>query len=412
MNAYLSNIHQPSQYTLRYVVFMVLLVIGPSFALMQLKGFHFSVGFLSLVGFLYLVRGKVLDIKQAQLIIIYGVFVSLWLFMHAMSGAISVRYITYLFYFTFTFVIFYFSFRTLISLEKRTIFNIIQGFIYVDLVLALFEVVTNQALFNYYPLAGSDYQVGSAFWSNMNTNAAALILLNTSLYFLDFKKAFYVNSIPLMILSLIVDAKLCFIAAAGQIVLAQLMASGFARVVFSASLIILIPIISIIFQKQLGYVLYTLNQALDFLSNTEALEAIVSSGNMFSVAIRAYALSEMLNIVENFSLLNWLFGIGFGNINISFINNEWGGLIEYFAPHLFFLEMTIYAGFSYYIFYFLVMRVMGGRFPWRSMLIATPTLGAMVAISSAVYFLPFYFFLAVLAFWEYEQLNKEINDAE
>lgn len=412
MNAYLSNIHQPSQYTLRYVVFMVFLVIGPSFAFMQLKGFHFSVGFLSLVGFLYLVRGKVLDKKQAQLIIIYGVFVCLWLFMHTMSGVISVRYITYLFYFTFTFVIFYFSFRALVSLEKRTIFNIIQGFIYVDLVLVLFEVVTNQALFNYYPLAGSDYQVGSAFWSNMNTNAAALILLNTSLYFLDFKKAFYVNSIPLMILSLIVDAKLCFIAAAGQIVLAQLMASGFARVVFSASLIILIPIISIIFQKQLSYVLYTLNQALDFLSNTEALEAIVSSGNMFSVAIRAYALSEMLNIVENFSLLNWLFGIGFGNINISFINNEWGGLIEYFAPHLFFLEMTIYAGFSYYIFYFQVMRVMGGRFPWRSMLIATPTLGAIIAISSAVYFIPFYFFLAVLAFWEYEQLNKEINDAE
>jgi len=119
----------------------------------------------------------------------------------------------------------------------------------------------------------------------------------------------------------------------------------------------------------------------------------------------------MLNIIADFSFLNWMFGIGFGNINISFINNEWGGLIEYFAPHLFYLEMTIYAGFSYYIFYFTAMKVIAGRLPWRSMLIATPTLGAIIAISSAVYFLPLYFFLAVLAFWEYEQFTKEIDDA-
>ena len=295
-------------------------------------------------------------------------------------------------------------------MPKDTIYKIIQTFIYLDFFMVLLEVITNVAFFNYYPLAGSEYQIGSAFWSNVNTNATALILLNTSLYFLGFKKTFYFNSVLLMMLSLIVDAKLCFIAAAGQVILMQLLASGQARVVFSTSLVIIVPIIFFAFQKQLDYVLYTLNQTLNFLSNTEALEAIVSSGNMFSVAIRAFALSEMLNIIDQFSVLNWLFGIGFGNINIAFVNNGWGGLIEHFAPHLFYLEMLIYAGFSYYLFYFITMKIVGGRVPWRSMLIAMPTLGSIVAISSAVYFLPLYFFLAVLTFWEYEQLNNEKND--
>jgi hypothetical protein len=407
-----STIYLPSQHPFRYIVFLMCILVGPSLAILQLKGFHIIFGFLALMGALYVVKEDKIDNKTVALFTTYIIFVSLWVVNHTLAGSLSVRYVLYLFYFTFTLGIFYFSFRLLITVSKDTIYNIIQVFIYIDLLMVLFEVITNIAVFNFYPLAGSEYQIGSAFWSNMNTNATALILLNTSLYFLGFKKTFYTNSILLMILSLIVDAKLCFIAAAGQIILIQLLASGLARVVFSASLVIILPIIFIIFQKQLDYVLYALNQALNLLSNTEALEVIVSSGNMFSVAIRAYALSEMLNIVTQFSLLNWLFGIGFGNINIAFVNNEWGGLIEHFAPHLFYFEMMIYAGFSYYIFYFITMRIVGGRLPWRSMLIAMPTLGSIIAISSAVYFLPLYFFLAILAFWEYEQLNKENEDAE
>ncbi|NMP32961.1 hypothetical protein HII17_15490 [Thalassotalea sp. M1531] len=412
MTTTVSNIYLKSSHAWRFVVFMVFLVVGPSLALLQLKGFHLSVFFLALVGFLYLIKTKSLDIKQAQLCMVYSVFIGSWFVVHAYLGVISTRYITYLFYFTFTLAVFYFSFRALITLEKETLFKIIQTFIYVDLFIVMLEVIANQAIFNFYPLVGSEYQVGSAFWSNMNTNATALILFNTSLYFLNFKRAFYVNTIPLMVLSLVVDAKLCFIAATAQIVLTQMLASGLARVIFITSLAVVIPIIVIVFQQQLNYVIYTFYQALDFLSNTEALEAIVSSGNMFSVAIRAFALSEMLNLVSEFSILNWVFGIGFGNINISFVNNEWGGLIEYFAPHLFYLEMTIYAGINYYIFYFLVMKIIGGRLAWRSMLIACPTLGSVIAISSAVYFLPLYFFLAVLVYWEYQQLNKETLNAK
>ncbi|WP_181901701.1 hypothetical protein [Thalassotalea euphylliae] len=400
------KVYQPSAFPLRYAVFLLLMLIGPSFALMQLKGFHLSVVFLTVVGVLYWLRARAVDSKQAQLIVLLAVFMSLWLPMHLLSGAISARYFAYCFYFIFTLAIFYFSFRALITLNKKTLFRIIQTFIYIDLLVVLAEVFLNIAFFNYYPLAGSEYQVGSAFWSNMNTNAAVLVLLNSSLYFLNFNRAFYINSLPIMMLSLVVDAKLCFLAAAGQLVLAQLLASGVARVVFSIVMIVVAPILAFVFQKQLGYVLYTFNQALEFLANTEALEAIVSSGNMFSVAIRAYALSEMFEVVSKFSFLNWLFGIGFGNINISFVNNEWGGLIEYFAPHLFYLEMLIYAGFSYYVFYFYVMTILAGRIPWRSTLIALPSLGAIVAISSAVYFLPLYFFFAVLTFWEYEQLQK------
>ena len=406
----LSKTHLPSQHQFRYVIFLICILVGPSLAILQLKGFHILFGFLTLMGILYVVKMNSIDIKKVKLLITFVTFVSIWAVNHALTGGLSVRYVLYLFYFTFTLGVFYFSFRLLTTVPKATIYKIIQAFIYLDLIIVLFEVATNVALFNYYPLAGSEYQIGSAFWSNMNTNATALILLNTSLYFLGFKKTFYVNSVLLMMLSLIVDAKLCFIAAAGQVVLMQLLASGLARVVFSASLIIIVPIIFFAFQKQLDYVLYTLNQALNFLSNTEALEAIVSSGNMFSVAIRAYALSEMLNVISQFSILNWLFGIGFGNINIAFVNNEWGGLIEYFAPHLFYLEMLIYAGFSYYLFYLIIMKIVAGRFPWRSMLIAMPTLGSIVAISSAVYFLPLFFFLAVLTYWEYEQLNQENND--
>ena len=131
MNLPINNIHLASNYSFRYVVFLILLVIGPSFALMQLKGFHFSVVFLSLMGFLYLLRARHLDIQQAKILLTYGVFVGLWLVMHTISGAINLRYVTYLFYFTFTFAIFYFSFRTLVTLSKETIFNIIQIFIYI-----------------------------------------------------------------------------------------------------------------------------------------------------------------------------------------------------------------------------------------------------------------------------------------
>ncbi len=406
-----SNIYLPSEYSFRYTVFMIFLLLGPSLALMQLKGFHLSVVFLFFVGLFYVVKEKRIDLKQMKLALIFISFVFIWLIVHTLQGRFSVRYVTYLFYFTFTFLSFYFSFRLLITIEKSALCRIIQIFIYVDLLIVLLEVMTNQAFFNYYPMAGSEYQIGSAFWSNMNTNAAVLILLNTSLYFLGAKKSFYLNSLPVMMLSLLVDAKLCFIAAASQVLILQLLANVKARLVFIISLVLLVPVLMFVFQKQLSYVIYTLNQATDFLSNSEALEAIVSSGNMFSVAIRAYALSEMLNIVADFSLMNWLFGIGFGNINISFVNNGWGGLVEYFAPHLFFLEMTIYAGFSYYIFYFTIFRTICGRLPWRSMLMALPSIAAIIAISSAVYFLPFYFFLAVLAYWEYQQQNIEIDNA-
>lgn len=400
-----SNTYQPSQYPFRYIVFLMCLLVGPSLAILQFKGFHFSFGFLLLVGALYIFKKDEIDNKKITLFITYMSFVSLWIINHVLTGSLSLRYILYLFYFTFTFGIFYFSFRLLITVPKPVIYKIIQTFIYIDLLIALLEVAANLAIFNFYPLVGSEYQVGSAFWSNMNTNAVVLILLNTSLYFLGYKKSFYINTIPLLILSLLVDAKLCFLAALGQVVLTQLMANGTARIFFAIAVVVILPVVAILFQKQLDYVLYALNQALDLLTNTKALEAIVSSGNMFSVAIRAYALSEMLNIVSGFSIVNWLFGIGFGNINISFVNNEWGGLIEHFAPHLFFLEMTIYLGFSYYLFYFIAMKVIAGRLPWRSMLIAIPTLGSIVAISSAVYFLPLYFFFAVICYWEYEQLN-------
>jgi len=48
----------------------------------------------------------------------------------------------------------------------------------------------------------------------------------------------------------------------------------------------------------------------------------------------------------------------------------------------------------------------------QQLLMAIPALGSIVAISSAVYFLRFYFFLAVLAFWEYEKFNGEIIHAK
>ena len=402
-----STTYLPSQHQFRYIVFLLCILVGPSLAIIQLKGFHIIFGFLTLVGALYVLKMNELDNKKLKLFITYFGFVSIWVTNHLLTGGLSVRYVLYLFYFTFTLGIFYFSFRLLITVSKDTIYKIIQAFIYIDLLMAFLEVATNMAFFNFYPLAGSEYQVGSAFWSNMNTNAAALILLNTSLYFLGYKKSFYLNTIPILVLSLLVDAKLCVLAALGQVVLTQLMASGTARVVFGLVLVIVLPLAAIIFQKQLDYILYALNQALDLLTNTKALEAIVSSGNMFSVAIRAYALSEMINIISQFSIVNWLFGIGFGNINISFVNNQWGGLIEYFAPHLFFFEMTIYLGFSYYLFYFIIMKIIAGRLPWRSLLIAIPTLGSIIAISSAVYFLPLYFFFAVICHWEYEQLNNK-----
>lgn len=400
-----SNIYSPSEFRLRYVVFLICMLVGPSLALLQLKGFHLSFAFLLLVGTLYISKTGEIDNKKVTLLMVYFVFIAMWLVNHILVGGLSLRYITYLFYFTFTFGIVYFSFRLLVTVPKFIIYRIIQVFIYIDLFIAILEVVTNLAVFNFYPLAGSEYQIGSSFWSNMNTNVVALIMLNTSLYFLGYKKSFYLNSVPLLILSLLVDAKLCFIAILAQVVLTQLIASGTARVFFTLALVVVIPMVAVFFQQRLDYILYVLGQALDLLTNKEALEAIVSSGNMFSVAIRAYALSEMMSIVSEFSLLNWLFGIGFGNINISFVNNQWGGFIEHFAPHLFFLEMTIYLGFSYYLFYFTVLTTIAGRLPWRSMLIAMPTLGSIVAISSAVYFLPLYFFFAVISYWEYEQLN-------
>lgn len=405
-----SSMYQSSIYPLRYVIFLALIFVGPSLGVLQLKGFHIAVGVLALIGFLYSCKVDGIDLLKARLLMLLSSFIGVWLVIHVLQGAISARYIAYLFYFIFTFLCFYFSFRALVTLNNVTVFWLIQAFIYFDAALVLVELLLNVSFLSFYPLSGSEYQVGSAFWANVNTNAAVLILLNTSLYFLGFKKAFNVNSILIMLLSLSIDAKLCFLAAGAQLVLSQLLSSALARFLFIFCVSILIPVLIIIFHAELMYVLAALNQALELVFDTEALEAIVSSGNMFSVAIRAYALSEMFSVLSDFSFVNWLFGIGFGNLNISFVNNSWGGLVEHFSPHLFYLEVIIYAGLSFYIFYLSALTMLSKRFPWRSLLIASPTLGVIIAISSAVYFIPLYFFLASIAYWEYSNQQESLND--
>ncbi len=407
-----SDIYQPSLYQLRYIVFFIFLLLGPSLALFELRAVHLTFCFLLLTGCLYILKHRLLDKKVFLLLATYFLFLFLWIVNHAVLGGFSLRYIAYCYYFTFTFFIFYFSFRTLITVPRIIIRNVIQVFICINILIAIAEIFIGISFFAFNPLAGTEYQIGSSFWANVNTNAVALILLNTSLYFLGYKKHFYINAIPILIFCFLVDAKLCILALVGQLVVAQLIANATARVFFAVAIVIITPVILFVFQKQLNVVFLTLIQAFSFFENSDLLAKIVSSGDVSSVVIRAFALSEMLNQIYDFSLTNLLFGIGFGNLNISFVNNKWGGLVEYFSPHLFYLEIIIYLGISYYVFYFMVMKIVAGRLPWRSILIATPTLGSVVAISSAVYFLPLYFFLAVLSFWEYEQLNNEVCDVQ
>jgi hypothetical protein len=54
---------------------------------------------------------------------------------------------------------------------------------------------------------------------------------------------------------------------------------------------------------------------------------------------------------------------------------------------------------------------MAGRLPWRSILISLPSLGSIISISSAVYFMPLYLFFAVISYWEYEQIKLKDDDA-
>jgi hypothetical protein len=68
--------------------------------------------------------------------------------------------------------------------------------------------------------------------------------------------------------------------------------------------------------------------------------------------------------------------------------------------------VLVYAGLSYYLFYYLLIKSYVKSLPWGKLLFTAPVFISIVAISSAVYYPPIYLFLGLLV---YQQNQKEIE---
>ena len=80
-----SKTNLPSQHQFRYVIFLICILVGPSLAILQLKGFHITFGFLTMMGILYVVKMDSIDLKKVKLFINFVTFVSIWAVNHRLT---------------------------------------------------------------------------------------------------------------------------------------------------------------------------------------------------------------------------------------------------------------------------------------------------------------------------------------
>ncbi|WP_157577401.1 hypothetical protein [Shewanella waksmanii] len=378
-------------------VFMIFIFIGPSVSVGPIKLYHLITAILLVFTAFIVLRTKKVDRKDFLSVLITCFFVAYLFVKHFYFDEISLRYFVYLFYFLVTYVVYLLSFHSIKSLGLEKIANIIVVVSYFNLFLAFFELSLGISVFNFNPL-GVEFQNMSSLWGNVNTNAICLLFSTVAVYYSGRRKHYFVLTLLLVLYCLAIHSKLALMATIGQMSFLVMANSYKARLYFLCGAVVVGTLTTMFLSNHIESVVNAVVQAWNFLANTEQLKAVVESGTLESIAVRAYALSEMLNILKGFNLLDYLFGIGFGSINISFYNETWMKTVSYFPPHFFYLEMIIYCGISFFAFYFIQIKVLSGKFGLKYMLILLPSFMSVISVSSVVYFVPFYFFLAMITY--------------
>lgn len=389
-------------YSIRYFALILFVFLGPTFGFLELKAFHLFLAFILLCWLLLLLRNKKLARQDFLFLGIVFVSCSIYLVYAVAMNMITGRYIQYFYYYVVALLVFFFSSQAIKKSSNKNIYVFLQIYIFFNVFIAFCELILNLSIFSYYPFAGTDYQVGSSFWANVNTNVVVLMIASSTMFFIGYKRSALFNFLPIFTLAAAVDAKLCILGMIGQILFFLLYSNSRLRMWFFILSTLLLPLFYLAFTPYFNAASIAVIRGWELLSQPEVLQKIVSSGNLYSIAIRAYALSEMLRMLSDFEWYNWLFGGGFGSINVSFTNNKWGGEVNFFSPHFFYLEILVYGGFFYYFVLFNLMKVVHESVPWKAIIISLPLLGSVVAISSAVYFMPLYFYLAVISCWKVE----------
>lgn len=398
---------EPSQH--RWMMSRLLLITAlcaPLLGLAQLKFFILVIGLAFVLYYLTALKTKFITRRTYRVTILLFAFLSFSLLKHLYFGELSARYFLYLSYFLLTLFIFLFSIEVYKLLPKNVVIAIFFYTAAATLLLAGIEFVLGFSLLTLLPLTGDGHQVGGGIWSNVNTNIVTVLFAAMSVFLLGSKTKFYVLTATALPIAFVLDAKIAILCILMQYMFIALVQSRWARIGVIAFIFIITPILYAVFYEQITIIGKTLVQATDLIAQPELVRSLAESGEIFSSAIRVYALLIMFDMMSLFGPMDWLFGAGWGSINITFKNINWNEPVEYFSPHFFYIEVLVYAGLSYYLFYYLLIKSYVKSLPWGKLLFTAPVFISIVAISSAVYYPPIYLFLGLLV---YQQNQKEIE---
>lgn len=375
---------------------LIALMCAPLLGISQLKFFLPILFFGLLLYYLTVLKEKQITLRTYKITLIALAFFSLWLLKHLYFRELDARYFLYFSYFLITFFIFLISIELYKTLRLKSLINILFYTSIFTLVLSTIEFILNFSLLSLIPLSGSGHQVGGGAWSNVNTNIVSVFIAATSIFLLGNRKLFYILASYSLVLGIALDAKIGVLCILMQLSIITLVQSSLARLAAILFISVIVPVLFFVFQEQVMVIWRALLKANELLAQPELIRDLAESGQMFSSAIRIYAILIMLDALETFTWLDWLFGQGLGSINIQFKNVNWNEPVEYFSPHFFYMEMLVYLGLAYYAFYYSVIKSYVRNFPWKLLFFTAPVWASIVAISSAVYYPPIYLFLGLI----------------
>ncbi|MDP4536909.1 hypothetical protein Q3O60_11965 [Alkalimonas collagenimarina] len=382
---------------LKLWVFTALILVGPALSIGLLKAHLVAVFFVILI--LIATSLKYMKADKGMLtscaLLLSCCFI--WFAVHALNGAINARYFMYLFYTVFCFMVFIASYHALSKLNNHTLTNFLFVFCSLNLLIGFVEMIVGLSFFGLNPV-GDRFQIGSSFWANVNTNAYAVLIFSCAIYVLGGFKKYLFITLLLIVYCLFIHAKLVLALTAMQFVFFAMYSNPRYRIYGLLFLAIVSPVFVYLFYNNFLAIFLAAEYAVELISNDNSLKELVESGRLSSIAIRAYTLSEMTTILQNFDVWKFLFGAGFGSINISFMNNTLGVYETYYSPHFFYLEIFIFSGLLFYVMYLAAIKALSGHFGIKYFVLFSPAFAAVIAVSSAVYFPPFYFLLALVAF--------------
>jgi hypothetical protein len=312
----------------------------------------------------------------------------LFLLTHLENGLIRAesldRLFIYLFYFSFTFACFLITvfYVKLIGVDRAL--KLLALVMNISLLVMSLEFIFNTPVYGH---------VGSFLMANVNNQIATVILL-ASVFLLAGKiKRYLIYAGIIFILAIFADARLGALSLGLQLFF---VAMFFLENRFKYYLLIFIGFCLFLFlltdfSQDLILVLEAIYNS--FLNPTAIID-IVEGGEGSSISVRMYTVLEMFKGIVEGDILVWLFGYGAGQLNITIPFTRYDIISEYYSPHFFYIEVFYYYGLSFYIFYYVILRLLNPNLVRiRNIFIISPSLFSIVLASSAVYLIPLYVFL-------------------